>query len=159
MIWLPEKDCLKSKGCIWKVGNDPSTPSNSLSYGVILSYSMILTRKVTNLVQKTFCISHNMMCPALRYVFRNLEVRMYQDMKYWLQTQDLKEKRGQEKRSYSNTSQHVSGLNVKKGGGEALQGIIGQGIWLWHPGLTSLRKRDIAHFISSLSLEEAEGTM
>ena len=106
-----------------------------------------------------FCISYSMLYPALNYAFKNLEVGMYQDTQYWLQTQDPKKKRGQEKRSYSNTSQHISGLNVKKGGGEVLKGIIGQGIWLWHPGLPSLRKRDIAHFVSSLSLEEAEGTM
>lgn len=80
--------------------------------------------------KNTFCISHNILDPALKYVFRNLEVGMHQDMQYQLQTQDLKEKRGQEKRSYSNTSQHVLGLHVKKGGSELLQGIIGQGIWL-----------------------------
>lgn len=66
--------------------------------------------------------------PALKYVFRNLEVGVYQDMQYWLQTQAPKEKRGQEKRSDSNTSQRVLGLNAKKGGDEVLQGVIGQGI-------------------------------
>jgi len=43
----------------------------------MLSYSMMLTRKVTNLEQNMFCISHNMIYPALKYVFRNLEVGVY----------------------------------------------------------------------------------